>query len=533
MKARSMSRALVLGNAFGIALVLLIAGVALDRGLSHALLRDLDDSLEHELALFLSTIKLTPDGIETDFEELAMPQFEEEDGPGFLELRQLAGEFVYESPSWIEAQISWPNSDHLSLPVETRPSPRESADGSGTDEPGPDEQAPYEVSPGGDRTRPAQLIGAASTEFGRTAAGDRVRGRTQGFRPIVEIDSERGPDEEPPSGNVTLVLTVARSTESIDALQNRLRLLLLVVGAASGVLAVFLLGAVVRRSLRPLDALATEIRSLSDGDLSRRVPMSETPIEVEPVIARLNELLAALERSFTRERQFSQDIAHELRTPLAGLRTSFEVTLSRERAVAQYREELDEALEIVIGLQEIVQTLLDLARLESGEAVLEKTNVDLEELVRSTWHGVTRAAEERSVDLTIEAEPGLVASTDQTLLRTALRNLLDNAAEHADPGGHASVQLRREQDAASLVIRNSGSRVPQHEADALFARFARHDTARSSTGRHYGLGLALVQEIARTLGLRVAIRSEVGGEFEVTLRIPLVTGSGPFSNGST
>ncbi|MEZ4649547.1 MAG: ATP-binding protein [Candidatus Eisenbacteria bacterium] len=507
MKPRSMSRALVLGNAFGIALVLLVAGVVLDRGLTRALLEDLDDSLEHELALFLSTIKLTPEGVETDFEELAMPQFEDEEGPGFLELRQLDGEFVYHSPSWTEAEIDWTDRTPVSL-AETDPVSRGLA------------PASFEVSPGGDRTLPAQLLGPGRAFFGRTTEGVRVRGHSRAFHPIVEVDAELDPAVDLPTDRVTLILTVARSTESIDELLGRLRYLLLLVGTASGVLAVFLLAGVVRRSLRPLEGLASEIRSLSDQDLSRRVPIEQTPIEVEPVIARLNELLAALERSFARERRFSQDIAHELRTPLAGLRTSFEVTLGRERTVAEHREQVTEALEIVIGLQEVVQTLLDLARLEAGETHLDRTAVDLGQMVRTAWAGVAERAASRSLDVSIELAEGVVVETDATLLRSAVRNLLENAVEHAEKGGRVLVHLRQEDDAAVLSVRNSGSQVPQDEVPKLFARFARRDSARSSAGGHYGLGLALVQEIAQTLELGIEVRSEIGGEFAVRLTIP-------------
>jgi signal transduction histidine kinase len=133
----------------------------------------------------------------------------------------------------------------------------------------------------------------------------------------------------PPAPPIRFVAAIEAT--DVDAFLSRLRRLISILGAASGLLLSVILGVVVRRSLRPLDDLADEIGKLSGTDLSTRVRLKSTPKEMVPVVDQLNQLLARLDEAFERERTFSADIAHELRTPLAGLRSTVDVAMSRPR----------------------------------------------------------------------------------------------------------------------------------------------------------------------------------------------------------
>ena len=196
--------------------------------------------------------------------------------------------------------------------------------------------------------------------------GGRARAVQFDFTPAFDDE-----DDEEPAWPVTppperLKVVLARSTADIDSFLAGLRFLLLAGGlvtilATSGVLWI-----IIRRSLIPVDRLARRLSELDAGDLTRRFEAGGVPAEITPVVDRLNEMLARLETSFDREREFSADVAHELRTPLAGMRSTLEVALSRSREPAVYREAIADVLKIAGDMQGMVEKLLCLARLESG-----------------------------------------------------------------------------------------------------------------------------------------------------------------------
>jgi signal transduction histidine kinase len=194
---------------------------------------------------------------------------------------------------------------------------------------------------------------------------------------------------------------------------------------------------------------------------------------------RLNDLLDRLERAFARERAFSADVAHELRTPLAGLQSVLEVSLARLRSTEEYEATLEECLHISGHLRTLIGNLLSLARIESGTLKLDSRTVTLNTLLRSNWEHFAERAEARNLSLEWELTPESNLTTDPT-----------------------------------------GCELTQEKAEELRDRFRRGDAARSATGTHCGLGLALVQETLRALGGDVRIQAEPGGRYEITLTLP-------------
>jgi two-component system heavy metal sensor histidine kinase CusS len=226
-------------------------------------------------------------------------------------------------------------------------------------------------------------------------SADLPRGKASpdapGFDPVVLPDGRRGravtfvfpakteeKDGRRPlatAGPVTLV--VARGTRDIDNKQYRFRWLL--AGAAAGTILLTLVVAaiVVRHGLRPLDRLAAEIAAIREERLDTAISLDGMPREMTPIAQRLNDLLRRLEDAFQRERAFTADAAHELRTPLAGIRATLEVALSRVRKPEEYQNALRESVDIVGHMQVIVSDLLMLARLEGGQVPLKPEPVPL------------------------------------------------------------------------------------------------------------------------------------------------------------
>lgn len=314
-----------------------------------------------------------------------------------------------------------------------------------------------------------------------------------------------------------LTVAVGRDTREID---RRLGLVAgaSVLGGALGALLAALGAALsVRSLLAPLGRLAVRIAGIDAARPEQRLGCAGVPVELRGVAVRLDELLTRLQAARERERAFTADAAHELRTPLAALRTGLEVAAARERPADHYRAALVEALPSVQQLQHLVDDLLALARLEAGQAELELEPVDPAGLLAACRRELEAAAAERGLRFA-EAPVALPPlRSDPGKLRTILRNLLGNAVAHAAAGSVIAITWQAAAGGFRLAIANPGCRLRAEELPRVFDRFWRQDAARS--GQHSGLGLPLARRLAELLGgrLEVALDGEV---FTATLTLP-------------
>ncbi|MBB6419624.1 cell wall metabolism sensor histidine kinase WalK [Streptomyces sp. AK010] len=263
---------------------------------------------------------------------------------------------------------------------------------------------------------------------------------------------------------------------------------------------------VTRRALRPVEGIRREMAAITQSeDLARRVPEPDTHDEIARLASTTNETLAALETSVERQRRFVADASHELRSPIASLRTQLEVAAAHPELL-----DLAGALEDTVRLQRLAADLLLLARLDAGER-LGDARVDLA--------GLAREAAEGRTGVTVDAEPVEVAGSRGQLGRV-LANLLDNAQRHARSA--VTVNVRREGDRAVVGVADDGDGVPEDDRERIFERFVRLDAARSRDDGGAGLGLAIARDVAvRHGGTLTAGRGPAGGAlFE--LRLPLV-----------
>jgi len=267
---------------------------------------------------------------------------------------------------------------------------------------------------------------------------------------------------------------------------------------------------VTRRALRPVEDIRGEMAAITASeDLARRVPVPETHDEVARLARTTNETLAALETSVERQRRFVADASHELRSPIASLRTQLEVGAAHAELL-----DLQGAVEDTVRLQRLAADLLLLARLDAGERPAD-ARFDLAELVRE------EAA--RRAGVTVRAEAAEVAGSRGQLGRL-LANLLDNAQRHARSA--VTVSLRQAVDHAVLTVADDGDGVPEGDRERVFERFVRLDAARSRDDGGAGLGLAIAQDIAvRHGGTLTAQEAPTGGAlFE--LHLPLARSGG-------
>jgi two-component system, OmpR family, heavy metal sensor histidine kinase CusS len=365
---------------------------------------------------------------------------------------------------------------------------------------------------GGDLERAESTIGAVTFRRVRLPDGHSGRAAVLHFEPRMDDDGQHRTRR-------TATLVVARDRAPLDA-QMAVLTWLLACGTGGTIAISFLVGMlIVRRGLAPLDRLAAEIAAIGQGDLSARVPARTLPAELVPVVERLNDLLRRLEEAFARERSFTSDAAHELRTPLAGLRSTIEVALARPRATGEYRDALSECLGIVQHTQTLAGQLLALARMESHQTVAARDAVPVADLVDTALRPAAGIFARRGLTLSVGIAPELSCTADRALLLTILSELVSNAAEYTEAGGRIDVTAAEGVGCVDLVIANSGCRLPPEAAAHVFDRFWRGDQSRSQTGVHAGLGLTLVRQAVSAIGGSVAV-SIGSGTFAVRLRLP-------------
>ncbi|RFS85853.1 sensor histidine kinase [Actinomadura spongiicola] len=267
---------------------------------------------------------------------------------------------------------------------------------------------------------------------------------------------------------------------------------------------------VTRRALRPVEAVRAELAEITAaGDLARRVPVPDSGDEIARLAVTTNETLAALEGSVARQRAFVADASHELRSPIASLRTQLEVAAAHPGPL-----DVDGLTEDVVRLQDLAADLLLLARIDAGDRPPER-RVALGRLVREVLD--RRAAGDRiPVRASIEDDPTVMGVPGR--LARIVGNLLDNAERHA--GSAVRLSLHGESGAAVLRVADDGPGVPPADRERIFERFVRLDDARSRDEGGAGLGLPLARELARAHGgvLTVGEAPEGGALFE--LRLP-------------
>jgi two-component system, OmpR family, heavy metal sensor histidine kinase CusS len=351
--------------------------------------------------------------------------------------------------------------------------------------------------------------GPAAMSFSSVRLPDGRIGRQVTLRFVPRQDPEEV--QHPPRG---AVLAVARGTAEVDETLARITGVLLGAGAAGTSSCLVLLLWVVRYALAPVRELASAIAEIREGDLAVRLDRELAPRELRSVVDRLNDLLGRLDAAFTRERELTAEIAHELRTPLAGLRVTIEVAISRERGAKRYHAALISCLAICEQAERVVESMLTLARLDARSLSADAAEVELDELVREVLAPHTHRISQRS--LTVEAElPAIVIRTDREKLRAVLGNLIDNAISYADERGTIWIAITRD----TIRIANTGCTLGSAEIARVFERFWRGDAARSG-GVHAGLGLALCKKLVELLDGGIAAENR-GGHFVATVTLPL------------
>lgn len=321
-------------------------------------------------------------------------------------------------------------------------------------------------------------------------------------------------------------LLVGRDVEERDTVRQLVvrpaqwaLLVIVVLGLVGGIF-------VTRRVLKRIDAMTATSEVIMAGDLSGRLAVTGTGDEFDRLAHSLNAMLDRIEALMVGLKQVSDNIAHDLKTPLTRLRNRAEEALRVGGDEAQYRAALETTIEESAGLIRTFDALLMIARAEAGQAQGNMVDVDLAAIAENVAELYEPLADEQGLDLTVEAQPVTVHGLRE-LLAQVLANLVDNAIKYGLPkdGSRGSIRicLRREDDTAVLEVMDAGEGIPEADRERVVERFVRLDASRSRPGS--GLGLSLVAAVARLHGGMLTF-GDAGPGLKVTLRLPAVDVSG-------
>ncbi|MBV8120938.1 MAG: HAMP domain-containing histidine kinase [Alphaproteobacteria bacterium] len=319
----------------------------------------------------------------------------------------------------------------------------------------------------------------------------------------VEVRVQRKPVSHPARGSMIIMpggyrLLVGRDISDAAAFRDRVKLTLLWSGMVA--LGVGLLGgaAMSRNLLRRVELVNRTSERVMAGNLSDRVPLDGTGDEFDLLAVNLNRMLDQIERLMTAMREVTDDVAHDLKTPLSRLRARLELALIEPGDAGAQSEAIRVAIDEADRLLVTFNALLRIAEAEAGAVVDMAAPFDLAEVARAAVELYEPVAEEKGFVLTLTAEPQVDIRGDRHLLSQALANLLDNAIKYAD-GGALEVRVFRADARAVLEVADHGPGIPQNNREIVFDRFVRLEPSRSTPGN--GLGLSLVRAVVhRHLG---------------------------------
>jgi len=325
------------------------------------------------------------------------------------------------------------------------------------------------------------------------------------------------------SRRVVNMIQVGMSLKSIE--ETKLRFLLIMAGALPVGLVLASTGGwlLAHRALKPVDQMAAAARRISAEHLSQRVDEPGTGDELDNLAKTLNQMLSRLDAAFVQVRRFSTDASHELQTPLTVLKGELEVGLRSTRTPQEYRATLESALEEVDRIAHLVDGLLLLARAEAGVLKMDRQEVDLGQVLEEVYFRLKPLAEADSIEFRLGSIEPLRVKGDCERLQRMTTNLVDNAIKYTGAKGRITVELKRENGWASIVVSDSGIGIPSEEQEQIFQAFYRTSEARRLAQRGTGLGLSIAQSIAAAHGGTIRVESAPGRGSSFKVLIPVVS----------
>lgn len=275
---------------------------------------------------------------------------------------------------------------------------------------------------------------------------------------------------------------------------------------------------IAKRMLRPIQRISDAAAEIGEsGDLKKRIELGEGGDELHILADRFNDMFARLDAAFEKERQFTADASHEMRTPMSVIMAQCELALDGKRSEADYVKALQVIQRQGRKMTKLINDMLDFTRLEQQADPYTRETFDLSSLVHSVCADLS-LVRERGAELSCQIEEGIQCLGNRALLTRLLTNLVSNAYRYGRDNGHILVKLTKRDDEIRLSVADDGIGIDKRDQEKIFRRFYRADSSRAGDGT--GLGLAMASEIAKWHGGEIQVQSELGKGSVFTLILP-------------
>jgi len=327
---------------------------------------------------------------------------------------------------------------------------------------------------------------------------------------------EEVPSEEP---SIAIDLMVARDLCELYAILASLRNLLLVVWIPAVALSSVTMIWAIRQSCQPLKDLSKQIENIDESHLEIQLDTDRLPSELVPIIVCVNSLMSRLAQAFAMEKQLTANIAHELRTPVSGIRMALEVTLSMPREKDEYLEMGHMCLVITLQIERLIETILSLSSLEAGVVAKISKRIDPLDLMHKCWLLCAEQARREKLEINWNVPALRAIVTYPELLERVFFNLFDNAVTYATANSTIHVQADCYGHRLNVSITNRVNEISKQVVQHAFEPFWRSDKARTSAKNNVGLGLSLCQKLIRNIGGSIELSIVEENTFRVDLEI--------------
>lgn len=276
---------------------------------------------------------------------------------------------------------------------------------------------------------------------------------------------------------------------------------------------------IVSRAFLPLERLISTASEIADGDdLTKRLESSNAK-ESRELSSAFNSMLARLDDSFKKEKEFTDDASHELRTPLAVIKAESEYALGSIDDRAEVEQSLSAIIKETDRMTRLISSLLELSRVDKGSIKINKSRFSLSSMLEGLSEEMSQMARERNLSFSSTLEEGIFVYADEDMIIRSVINLINNAISYSKENGHIDLLLKRNDSVAIISVKDDGIGISEEDQKRIFDRFFQVDKARSSSSS--GLGLALVKEMAALNNATISVESKLGYGSVFTLSIPI------------